>query len=73
MNRFEHDHNLKTLHLSENANSNKEFSDDLFEKFYKENENRLNSPDNLNVKKLFIINNLKKDSTGPRNLPGFYF
>ena len=76
MNNFESNFNLKSLYLpSENENLNNEINDGLFEQYCNQIQNiDYSSPSNSKIQKLFIINNLKKDDSGPKNKnPDFKF
>ena len=63
MNNFESNYNLRSLYLpSKNGNSNIEINDGLFEQYCNQIQNiDYSSPLNSNIRKLFIINNLKKE------------
>ena len=63
MNNFESNYNLRSLYLpSENGNSNIEINDGLFEQYCNQIQNiDYSTPLNSNIRKLFIINHLKKE------------
>ena len=76
MNNFESNYNLRSSYLPfKNENSNIEINNGLFEQYCNQIQNiDYSSPSNSNIQKLFIINNLKKEDSGFKNMnPDFTF